>query len=174
MRHRSVHRDRHLGVGFAKSANDTRHEGMKRTRRSRPQGDPAQHASCSPSRRLERAIYLREDCARIVEECATGSGQFDAARLSAKQLDAQFAFNRLDLPAERRLLHSKPFRSPRDVAFLGGGDEIAEMPEFHVIPVGYGFWPGPIMVGLVQECYRCLVGKEQLKAAPCAGEQFKR
>ena len=61
----------------------------------------------------------------------SGIGQFDAARFAAEQLDVELPFERLDLLAERRLLHLKPFGSTRDVALLGDGDEIAKVAQFH-------------------------------------------
>jgi hypothetical protein len=39
------------------------------------------------------------------------------------------ALDELNLLTERRLLHAETLRSPCDVAFLGNGDEVAEMPK---------------------------------------------
>ena len=76
---------------------------------------------------LGGAFELREDGARIVEHCAAGIGQLDAARLAAEQLHIELALERLDLLAERRLLHAEPLGRPGDVALLGDRDEIAKM-----------------------------------------------
>jgi hypothetical protein len=79
-------------------------------------------------------IDLRKHDTGIVKEGAPGIGQFDAARLAAEQLGIDLAFDRPDLPAERRRLHPKPFSGPRNVPFLGDGYYIAKLPEFHALP----------------------------------------
>jgi hypothetical protein len=47
-------------------------------------------------------------------------------------LNIELPLERANLLAERGLLHPEPFRRPRDMLFLGDGDEISEMPEFHL------------------------------------------
>ena len=84
-------------------------------------------------------VEPRQSGESIVEESASGIGQLDAARPAAKQLYIQLPFDRLDLLAERRLLHSESFRGPCDVTFFRDGDEIPEVPQFHVISKTYGF-----------------------------------
>jgi hypothetical protein len=37
----------------------------------------------------------------------------------------------LDLAGERRLRDVQPFRGPREVPFVGQGDEIAKVTKFH-------------------------------------------
>ena len=44
---------------------------------------------------------------------------------------AQFTLEGFDLKAERRLLHAQTVRRAGDVAFLGDGDEVAKMAQFH-------------------------------------------
>jgi len=85
---------------------------------------------CS-SCRFSRVAELIQYCAGIFEVDATGVGQLDTARFAAEQLHVEFAFQRLDLLAERRLLHAKPFSGARDVPFLSDRNEISEVPEFH-------------------------------------------
>ena len=53
--------------------------------------------------------------ARPIKENAPGIGQFDPARLTAKELNVKLGFDRLDPLAKRRLLHAEPLGSPRDV-----------------------------------------------------------
>ena len=70
----------------------------------------------------------------MVEEDASGFGQFNTARLAAKELNIKFALDRLDALAERRLLHAEPFGGPRDMSFFSffcNGDEIPEMSKLH-------------------------------------------
>ena len=54
--------------------------------------------------------------------------------------DAELGLQRPDLLAERRLLHAKPLRGAGDVPFLGDGEEVAEMTQFHgvIISEKYG------------------------------------
>jgi hypothetical protein len=73
-------------------------------------------------------VDVCERRASFGEEGPPGLGQLDAARLSSKQLRIDFAFDRLDQPAQRRLLNVEPFGGSRDVPFLGDRDEIAKMP----------------------------------------------
>jgi hypothetical protein len=71
----------------------------------------ARSTSCGFSRVAELIQY----CAGIFEVGATGVGQLDTARFAAEQLYVEFAFQRLDLLAERRLLHAKPFSGTREL-----------------------------------------------------------
>jgi hypothetical protein len=72
-------------------------------------------------------VDLGQDGACIVEERAASIGEFDATRLAAKQQDVELAFEGADLIAERRLLDAEPFRRRCDEAFLGDGDEVAQV-----------------------------------------------
>jgi hypothetical protein len=96
-----------------------------------PYADSAFLATRCAPRRFEGPIKLRENRAPMGEKCVTRVGELNAARLAAKKLHIEFAFDRLDALAERRLLHSQPFRGARDVALLGDCNEVAEMPELH-------------------------------------------
>ena len=60
------------------------------------------------------------------------------ARLAPEELDVELGLERLDLLAERRLLHAQPLGRPGDMLLLGDGDEIAEMTQLHAIPISYG------------------------------------
>jgi|SRR6476469_4451633 hypothetical protein len=88
-------------------------------------------ASRGASCRFECMVVLRKHRTRIIKKNAPGLGQFNAARLAAKELDIEFQLDRLDPLAERRLLHAKPLSGPRDVSFLRDGDELPEMPKLH-------------------------------------------
>ncbi len=69
--------------------------------------------------------------ARLVEKDAARFRQLDPASLAAEQLHVEVLLDRLDLLAERRLLHSEPLGGPGDVSFLGNGDEVSELPQVH-------------------------------------------
>jgi hypothetical protein len=105
---------------------------MKWTRGHNPHTDFTFLAPRRTPRRFKRVVELRQHRAGIRDEGATGIGQFDAARLSMKKLHIELAFDCLDALTERRLLHSQPLGGSRDVAFLGNGDEIPEMPQLHL------------------------------------------
>src|SRR5262249_17177945 len=106
---------------------------MKWTRGHNPDADSALLASrCAPCR-IKSMIELGKDRAGIVEKGAPGVGQLDTARLSVKQLHIELAFDRLDALTERRFLHAEPLRGPCNVPFLGNGNEILQVPEFHGI-----------------------------------------
>src|SRR5262245_39322537 len=94
-------------------------------------GDPALLAPRRAPSGLTGVVELSKRCAGLVEESAAGVGELDAAWLAAEQLHIEFALQRLDLLAERRLLHAEPLGGARDVRFLGDRDEIAKVPQFH-------------------------------------------
>src|SRR5262249_60692761 len=85
------------------------------------------------SGRSKSRVELSRARAGLGEDGAPGVGQRDTRRLSVKQLHIEFAFDRLDALAERRLRNAKPLRGPCDVPFLGNSDEILQVPEFHGI-----------------------------------------
>ncbi len=55
---------------------------------------------------------------------AAGGIELDALRHPREQSDAQFLLKRLDLLAQRRLLHEQPFGGTRDVLLFSHCDEI--------------------------------------------------
>jgi hypothetical protein len=52
---------------------------------------------------------------------------------AAKQANADFALQRMNLLAERGLSDAKPFGCARHIALFRNGQEISNMPEFHAI-----------------------------------------
>jgi hypothetical protein len=46
-------------------------------------------------------------------------------------LDVELGFDCLDPLAERRLLHGQPLGGSRDVALLGNGHELTEVPQLY-------------------------------------------
>src|SRR5262245_43161537 len=106
---------------------------MKRRRSRNANQDSALLAACRALGGFNRVIELRERCARLIEERAAGFGQLDTARLATEELHVKLTLDRLELLTERRLLHAKPFGRSRDVRFLSDGDEVAQMPQLHVI-----------------------------------------
>ena len=91
---------------------------------------------CSPRAvrlvRRERMIDVGQNRTGVGEQRRSGVGELDAARQATEQLHVELALQRANLLAERRLLHAEPLGRPRDMPFLGDGDEIAKMTELHV------------------------------------------
>jgi hypothetical protein len=75
--------------------------------------------------RVDGAIEVSKHRAGVNEESFPCVGQINPMRRTSKELNIQLFFDCLDLPAERRLLHAKPFGCPRDVPFFSDCDEIA-------------------------------------------------
>ena len=68
---------------------------------------------------------------RVRQHCRAGRGQpHDAARPVEKGV-AQFAFELLDLSADRRLRDVYPLGGAGEVGLLRDGDKVFELPEFH-------------------------------------------
>src|SRR5215813_3520909 len=112
---------------------------MKRTCGRNPHADSALFAARRAPCCFACVVQLCEHGAGIVEEGATGLGQLDTTPFAAEELRVKFAFQRLDLLAEGRLLHAEPLSGARDVPFLGYCNEIPEVPEFHAISIRYEF-----------------------------------
>ena len=67
---------------------------------------------------------------RTVRNMETGK-ELTISSSKAKELNIEFAFDRFDPLAERRLLYAKPFGSPRDMSFFCDYDEIPEISKLH-------------------------------------------
>ena len=105
---------------------------MERCGTGEAHGDAALFATGGAAGGGERVVDVGEDRPRILEQGAPGVGQLHPARFAPQQLHPQLGFQSADLLAERRLLHPQAFSGACDVAFLGHGDEVAEVPEFHL------------------------------------------
>jgi hypothetical protein len=104
---------------------------MKRRGWHHTNAEAALLAARRTPRRFECAVILRDRSACAIEQDTSSRGQLDAARLAAKKLSVEFGFDCLDSLAEGRLLHTEPFGGPRDVAFLGYCNELAEVSQLH-------------------------------------------
>src|SRR2546422_9890709 len=102
-------------------------------------------------------IDLRKHGTGIVKEGAASIRQLDAARLAAEQLGIDFAFDRPDLPTERRRLDAEPVRGARDVSRLGARDDIAQLPQLHCpYPEGNAFDLAPSLLDRLTKTDRFL------------------
>src|SRR5437868_5592683 len=100
---------------------------MKWTCGRNAHADSALLAPGRSPRRFKRMVQVCKRCTGIIQESSTSIGQLNTARLTAKQLHIKFALDRLDLLAERRLLHAEPLGGSGDVPFLRNYNEITEM-----------------------------------------------
>ncbi len=105
---------------------------MKRRRAGKAEPDPAGVAAGGATRRDDGMLDAIEDRARFGQQRFAGLGQLDAARLAAEQLHLELGFEGADLLAQRRLLDAESFRRAGDMPLLGDGDEITEVPQFHL------------------------------------------
>ena len=80
-----------------------------------------------------RALGLGDGGARLGQEKAAGFGQRHGTAGAVEQAHLQLLLQRADLLAERRLGHAEAFRGAAEVQFLGHGDEVAEVTQFHAI-----------------------------------------
>jgi hypothetical protein len=83
-------------------------------------------------RGVDGAIDGGEDAACVIEEDAPGRQQRHAARGAPEQRSPDLVLERTDLPAQRRLRHMQVLRGSTNVAFLGDGNEVADLREAHV------------------------------------------
>lgn len=61
----------------------------------------------------------------------TGGGEGRGAGRAVEQLGAEFPFQLADLGADPGLADVHPLGRPGEVLFLGDGDEVGELPQFH-------------------------------------------
>jgi hypothetical protein len=114
-------------VRFAIRANDTRYKGVIRASGRNANVDLALLASRRSPGRLKGLIKVRKHRLSALEKSAASLGQLNASPLAAKQLHIEFPLHRLNLPAQRRLLHVKPLRGPCHMPFFGNRNEISEV-----------------------------------------------
>jgi hypothetical protein len=109
--------------------------GMKRMRRGRTGEAHASTPDWPVATRFMRDAWRRR---RPSRRCAVGlrtggplSVSVTPLGMAAKQQHAQLALQRLDLLAQRRLLHAQPLGGAGHVAGLGDGDEVAQCTHVH-------------------------------------------
>src|SRR5690606_26852374 len=78
-----------------------------------------------PPRRNLHLLDVSQYLQRLFIENSPGVGEANGSALANEQLDAQFVFQSLNLPAERRLSDMQLLRSPREAAFASDGNKIA-------------------------------------------------
>ena len=119
------------GRVVAELADGARHQRMERRRGGEAHGDAAGLAARRAAGPRGGAIDRGQHRLGIGQEGAAGVGQRHAARMAHEQRRVDLLLQRLDLLRQRRLLHVQLLGRARDVAFMGDGDEVAEMAQFH-------------------------------------------
>jgi hypothetical protein len=83
-------------------------------------------------------LGLSKDAARLVQERDARAGQGDAALGAIEEPDAQLLLGLADLLAHCGLSDVQPLCGAAEVQLLRDGDEVPEVPEFHVTCSGDG------------------------------------
>ena len=97
------------------------------------------HAIASVAGRLLRHFGVAQDVARLLEQRDAGGGERDAALGAVEQLDSELLLELAYLLAHRGLGHVEALGGAAEVQFLGHGDEVPQMTEFHSgLPVSAG------------------------------------
>ena len=85
------------------------------------------------ARRAARTPELErlEDPRACDEEGLAGGRQLDPPARPIEEREAELGLEGLDLPAQRRLRDVRRARGAPEMALLGDGDEVAQVPELH-------------------------------------------
>jgi hypothetical protein len=79
---------------------------------------------------LERA-QLPLDALQALMQLLAGLGRHHAAAAAHEQRGLKLVFDRLDLPAERRLRHPQRLRGAAEIAMLDHRKEVLDFPDIH-------------------------------------------
>ncbi|KAG1319683.1 hypothetical protein G6F63_014615 [Rhizopus arrhizus] len=116
--------DLHVGRTLVQRGNGARQQ----DRRGGKNGSDMQMAGHAPLDRVDFLASARggaQDATRVAPERTPGLCQFKRPA-TQEQRRADFAFQLLDLLAERRLADAKPGRGLGQMGFLGHGQEVAQ------------------------------------------------
>jgi hypothetical protein len=79
-----------------------------------------------------RFVYLLQDTPRISQEEQSGCTQPHAARETFEQLETEFPLQVLNLAGKGGLCHAQPACCTPVMLLVPDGQEISQMPQFHV------------------------------------------
>ena len=82
---------------------------------------------------IERPCRGAQHLSGIGQELAAGGRQFDVSAVADEELGPKLTFEIADLLRERRSSKVKPLCGPTEMQFLGNGDEVGQLPEFHAV-----------------------------------------
>ena len=80
---------------------------------------------------IERPCSGAQHLSGIGQELAAGGRQFDVSAVADEELGPELSFEIEDLLRQRRSSKVKPLCGSTEVQFLGNGDEVGQLPEFH-------------------------------------------
>jgi len=122
---------RDAGMGFAVAADEQRREAVRHGGAGEADGERAGGALGGLRAARHAARHGREHGARLLGEHGAALRELHAARQPAEEGVAQLALEVAHLLRQRRLLHAEGGGRAREVAVLGHGEEVAQVPEFH-------------------------------------------
>ena len=122
----------HIRVALPVLADQLGHDGIERGAFGEAQRQLAHLAARRAPGGLQRRVGALQDVLGAGQEGASGIVQPHAAALAVEQRRANLCFQLADLLRQRRLRHAQLLGGLREVLGFGGGDEIAQMPQFHI------------------------------------------
>jgi len=84
-----------------------------------------------------RLVDVVQDTPRVAQEQFSRRAQSNATRQSVEQEESDLLLQILDLPRQRGLRDMEARGGAPEMLLLSDRDEIAQMPQFHLIPSGY-------------------------------------
>jgi len=82
---------------------------------------------------IKRPRRGAQHLASIDQEPSAGGRQLDVSAVADEELGPELTFEIADLLRERRSSEVKPLGGPTEMQFLGNGDEVGQLPEFHAV-----------------------------------------
>lgn len=121
----------HRGKLAAEVVDDPWQHGMVDRRVDKSDTEAAGLALTDIAGTLRRLVHLAEQRGRFVKEGPARGRQSHSAGESLEERRANFVLQFTDLFAQRGLDNRQALSGPAEVFELGGGDEIAEVAQFH-------------------------------------------
>ena len=127
----------HIRVAPPVGADGQRHPGIEGRRPREADPERADLAACGTARRFGRALHLGGNGVDAIPEHPAGGGEFRTFRTTMEQRGTDLRLQILDLLTEGRLPDAEPLRGAGEVAFLGNGQEVADVTQLHIISKTY-------------------------------------
>ena len=115
----------------AEVADDARHDGVEGGGPGKAHAQLADLAARGAAGGLHRVGRGLGQCGNLLAEDPARLRQLRSVRNAVEQLDADFALQIADLLGKRGLADAQMLSGAGEVALLGHGQEIADMPKFH-------------------------------------------
>ena len=82
---------------------------------------------------IERPGGGAQHLSGIGQELAAGGRQLDVSAVADEELGPKLTFEVADLLRERGASQVQPLGGPTEMQFLGHGDEVGQLPQFHYV-----------------------------------------